>query len=404
MTFAQEAGEPGPATESLPVQHDKASIYDLALLFLRLGATAFGGPAAHIALIEHEVVRRKHWLTREEFLDLLGATNLIPGPNSTEMAIHIGWKRARWVGLIVAGLAFILPAALIVLAVAWAYVRYGGRPEVVHLLYGVKPVIIAIIVQAIWRLGSKALRRVELGLIAVLGIASSAAGLNELLVLFGGGVLAVLFRMTRDWQRETGELTVPCVLTIAPLGATAAGLTPGAAAPVGLAPLFLFFLKVGSVLFGSGYVLIAFLRTDLVQRWGWLSDTQLLDAITVGQITPGPVFTTATFIGYVLAGIPGATLATIGIFLPAFVFVAISGPLVPRLRRSVLAGAFLDGVNATSVSLMTVVTWRLGQAALVDGLAVFLAVLSIVALLRLPVNSLWLLLAGGMVGWVGKSI
>ena len=404
MTFAQEAGEPGQATESLPVQHDKASIYDLALLFLRLGATAFGGPAAHIALIEHEVVRRKHWLTREEFLDLLGATNLIPGPNSTEMAIHIGWKRARWVGLTVAGLAFILPAALIVLAVAWAYVRYGSRPEVVHLLYGVKPVIIAIIVQAIWRLGSKALRRVELGLIAVLGIASSAAGLNELLVLFGGGVLAVLFRMTRDWQRGTGEPTVPCVLTIAPLGATAAGLTPGAAAPVGLAPLFLFFLKVGSVLFGSGYVLIAFLRTDLVQRWGWLSDTQLLDAITVGQITPGPVFTTATFIGYVLAGIPGAALATIGIFLPAFVFVAISGPLVPRLRRSALAGAFLDGVNATSVSLMTVVTWRLGQAALVDGLAIFLAVLSIVALLRLPVNSLWLLLAGGMAGWVSKSI
>ncbi|HKM54678.1 MAG TPA: chromate transporter, partial [Isosphaeraceae bacterium] len=182
------------------------------------------------------------------------------------------------------------------------------------------------------------------------------------------------------------------------------GLTPGAAAPVGLAPLFLFFLKVGSVLFGSGYVLIAFLRTDLVQRWGWLSDTQLLDAITVGQITPGPVFTTATFIGYVLAGIPGAALATIGIFLPAFVFVAISGPLVPRLRRSALAGAFLDGVNATSVSLMTVVTWRLGQAALVDGLAIFLAVLSIVALLRLPVNSLWLLLAGGMAGWVSKSI
>jgi chromate transporter len=403
MTVAQEADEPGPATESLPIQHGKASIYDLALLFLRLGATAFGGPAAHIALIEHEVVRRKHWLTREEFLDLLGATNLIPGPNSTEMAIHIGWKRARWVGLTVAGLAFILPAALIVLAVAWAYVRYGSRPEVVHLLYGVKPVIIAIIVQAIWRLGSKALCRVELGLIAVLGIVLNAAGLNELLVLFGGGVLAVLFHMSSHSQRSTREPTVPCVLTIAPLGATAAGLTTGAAVPVGLAPLFLFFLKVGSVLFGSGYVLIAFLRTDLVQRWGWLSDTQLLDAITVGQITPGPVFTTATFIGYVLAGIPGATLATIGIFLPAFAFVAISGPLVPRLRRSALAGAFLDGVNATSVSLMTVVTWRLGQAALVDGLAIFLAVLSIVALLRLPVNSLWLLLAGGMVGWVSKS-
>ncbi|MBV8129741.1 MAG: chromate efflux transporter, partial [Planctomycetaceae bacterium] len=284
MTLAREAGEPGPIAESRPVQNDKASIYDLALLFLRLGATAFGGPAAHIALIEHEVVRRKRWLTREEFLDLLGATNLIPGPNSTEMAIHIGWKQARWAGLIVAGLAFILPAALIVLALAWAYVRYGSRPEVIHLLYGVKPVVIAIIVQAIWRLGSKALRRGELALIAVLGIATNGAGLNELLVLFGGGVLAILFRVAGDWRRRTEELTVPCILTIAPSTATAAGVATSAAAPVGLAPLFLFFLKVGSVLFGSGYVLIAFLRNDLVHRWGWLSDTQLLDAITVGQV------------------------------------------------------------------------------------------------------------------------
>jgi chromate transporter len=403
MTMAQEAGDPGPATESLPVQH-KVPTYDLALLFLRLGASAFGGPAAHIALIEHEVVRRKRWLTREEFLDLLGATNLIPGPNSTEMAIHIGWKQARWAGLAAAGLAFILPAALIVLAFAWAYVRYGSRPEVAHLLYGVKPVIIAIIVQAIWRLGSKALRRGELVLIAVLGVALNAAGLNELLVLFGGGVLAVLFRIAAARQRGTSEPAVPCVLTVGPLSATAAGLVTGAAVPVSLVPLFLFFLKVGSVLFGSGYVLLAFLRTDLVQRWGWLSDAQLLDAITVGQITPGPVFTTATFVGYVLAGIPGAVLATIGIFLPAFVFVAISGPLVPRLRRSALAGAFLDGVNATSVSLMTVVTCRLGQAALFDGLTIALALLSILALLRLPVNSLWLMLTGAVAGWVGKPI
>jgi chromate transporter len=404
MTIAQEAGEPGPVAKSPPVQHDKASTYNLALLFLRLGATAFGGPAAHIALMEHEVVRRKRWLSRDEFLDLLGATNLIPGPNSTEMAIHIGWKQARWAGLAVAGLAFILPAFLIVLAVAWAYVRYGSRPEVAHLLYGVKPVVIAIIVQAIWRLGSKALRRGDLVLIAIVGIASNAAGLNELLVLFGGGVLAALIRMAGDRPRGTVELPVPCVLPIGPLSATAAGLAASTTVPVGLAPLFLFFLKVGSVLFGSGYVLLAFLRTDLVQRWGWLSDAQLLDAITVGQITPGPVFTTATFVGYVLAGTLGAAVSTIGIFLPAFVFVAISGPLVPRLRRSALAGAFLDGVNASSLSLMTVVTWRLAQAALVDGLTIFLALLSVLALLRLPVNSLWLLLAGGVAGWVGTSI
>jgi chromate transporter len=374
------------------------SLRELAGLFLKLGATSFGGPAAHIALMEHEVVRRRGWLTHAQFLDLLGATNLIPGPNSTEMAIHIGWRRAGWAGLLVAGTCFIAPAALIVLAFAWAYVRFGHGPEAAGLLYGVKPVIIAVVVQAQGRLGRQALKSRMLMLIAALGVVINALDGDELLVLLGAGLLGAFLRWAS--APRTGGGSVPGGISAAlPVALAQVGVAAGAtAAPFGLLPLFLFFLKVGSVLFGSGYVLLAFLRADLVQRWGWLTEAQLLDAVAVGQVTPGPVFTTATFIGYVLGGLPGAGVATLGIFLPAFVFVAVSGPLVPRLRRSATAGAFLDGVNAASLALMAVVTWELGRAALVDPLTVALAVVSGAVLIRFQVNSAWLVLAGGLIG------
>jgi chromate transporter len=342
---------------------------ELALLFLRLGTTAFGGPAAHIAFMEEEVVRRRGWLTREEFLDLLGAANLIPGPNSTELAIHIGYRRGGWRGLVVAGTCFILPAALIVFGIAWLYVRYARLPEAKALLYGIKPVIIAIVLDALWRLARTAMRTPLLAIAAVAAATAAFLGVHELAVLFATGTLVMLLRVR-----------------------------PPRATTFSVLPIFLFFLKVGSVLFGSGYVLIAFLRGDLVQRWGWLTEAQLLDAIAVGQITPGPLFTTATFVGYVLAGTPGAIVATVGIFLPAFFFVALSSPLIPRLRRSALMSAFLDGINVAAVALMAVVTWQLGRAAIVDATTIVLAIVSAMVLWRWRVNSAWLVLGGAVVG------
>ena len=371
----------------------RTSLRELALLFLRLGATAFGGPAAHIAIMEDEVVRRRRWLTEERFLDLLGATNLIPGPNSTELAIHIGWVRRRWAGLVVAGAAFIVPAMLMTGALGWAYVRYGSIPTAVWFFYGVKPVILAVVVQAIWGLAPKAARTTQLRLLAVVTATLAALGVNELVLLFGAGLAAVAAaRIPRP--PEPGSSVVRQLVPIVPLAA-------GAVAPsaVTVSGLFLIFLKIGSVLFGSGYVLLAFLRADLVERLGWLTESQLIDAVAVGQVTPGPVFTTATFIGYVLAGPSGALAATAGIFLPAFVFVALSGPLVPRLRASKAAGAFLDGVNVASLALMTVVTFQLGHAALVDAPTVALAVGAALVLLRFRPNASWLVLGGAAAGW-----
>jgi chromate transporter len=353
----------------------RTPLAELALLFLKLGTVAFGGPAAHIAMMEDEVVRRRQWLSHAEFLDLLGATNLIPGPNSTEMAIHIGHRRAGWAGLLVAGSCFILPAALIVSAIAVVYVKFGKLPQAEGLLYGVKPVIIAVVVQALWGLGRKAIKNWALGVLGAAAVALSFLGVNELIVLFGVGILPVLGRV--GWKLPAVE-------------------------PFSLWALGLFFIKVGSVLFGSGYVLLAFLRADLVEHWRWLNEGQLLDAIAVGQVTPGPVFTTATFIGYLLAGTTGAVVATAGIFLPAFVFVALSGPLVPRLRRSPVAGAFLDGVNVASLALMVTVTWYLGRAAIRDVSTILLAIASTILLLRFRVNSAWLVLGGAVVGLLLK--
>lgn len=398
---------------------------ELARLFLKLGTIAFGGPAAHIAMMEDEVVRRRRWLTREQFLDYLGATNLIPGPNSTELAIHVGHARAGWRGLLVAGACFILPAALIVAAIAWAYVKYGTFPQGEAILRGVKPVVIAVVFQAMWRLGRSAVKSPTLAAVALTATVAAALGADELAILLGAGsAMALLrwFRLPGSGRRAycgwgailasgggssgigpvggnaiAGTPVVAAPLTAAPAGvALATGAAVGA--PFGLLPLFAVFAKIGAVLFGSGYVLLVFLRADLVERLHWLSEQQLLDAVAVGQVTPGPVFTTATFVGYVLGGGPGAAVATLGIFLPAFVFVALSGPLVPRLRRSPTAGAVLDGVNVASLALMVVVTWHLARSALVDGATVALALLSAVLLLWRRVNSAWLVLGGAMAG------
>jgi chromate transporter len=383
-----------------------ASRTEVALLFLRLGATAFGGPAAHVAMMEDEVVRRRRWLTRQEFLDLLGATNLIPGPNSTEMAIHIGHRRAGWSGLAVAGVCFIGPAALIILALAWAYVHFGTRPQAEALLYGVKPVIIAVVVQALCGLTRTALKSKLLAALALLAVVANAAGANEVGVLLAAGAVAAAV----SWigGRLHGEF-LGSVAWAAPRGSIAhiaaggaAGL--GLAAPFSLEALFLFFFKVGAILFGSGYVLLAFLRADLVDHLRWLTDRQLLDAVAMGQLTPGPVFTTATFIGYLLGGLPGAAVATAGIFLPSFFFVAVSGPLVPRLRRSPTAGAFLDGVIVGSLALMAVVTFVLARAAIVDLPTTLLAAGSAFLLLRYRVNSAWLVLGGACAGLIVGSI
>jgi chromate transporter len=363
---------------------------DLALVFLRLGTIAFGGPAAHVAMMDEEIVVRRGWLSRPEFLDLLGAANLIPGPNSTEMAIHVGYRRAGWAGLLVAGICFILPATLIVTAIAWLYVRFGHLPQIAGVLYGLKPVVIAIVLQALWRLGKNALRSVELALLAALAFGASTFGVHELVVLFGAGALAAALGAARTRRSDVRGFAV---LPILPLAAATA-------APFAMATMFLTFLKIGAVLFGSGYVLLAFLRNDFVVRFRWLTETQLLDAVAVGQFTPGPVFTTATFIGYLLGGTAGAVVATVGIFLPAFVFVALSAPLVSRIRSSPIAAAILDGVNVASLALMALVTLQLGHAALVDWTTVLLAGASAAALLRFRMNATWLLLGGAAVGLI----
>ena len=372
---------------------------ELALLFLRLGTTGFGGPAAHIALMEDEVVRRRQWMTRERFLDYVGATNLIPGPNSTELAIHIGHARGGWAGLVVAGVCFIVPAMLIITVVAWAYVRYGSLPDAAGLLYGIKPVVMAIVASAIWSLGRTAVKSVPLAIVGATAVVLVAIGAHELAVLAGAGAVMGIAPL----GRSGATVARGWVMAAAVGGSTAgvAAMQAGASVvPFALPQLFLVFAKTGAVLFGSGYVLLAFLRADLVERLGWLTEPQLLDAIAIGQVMPGPVFTTATFIGYLLGGPAGAIVATVGIFLPAFVFVAISGRIVPHLRQSAVAGAVLDGVNVASLALMAVVSWHLGRAAFVDLWTVALGAAGLIALVRFRVNSAWLIATGAMIGWL----
>lgn len=365
---------------------------EIARLFLRLGATAFGGPAAHVAMMRDEVVTRRRWMTDGEFLDLLGATNLIPGPNSTEMAIHVGWARRRWSGLAVAGLCFIVPAALLTSALAYSYVRWGALPEAGRLLWGIKPVILAIVLQALVGLAPHAAGTWPLRALAAAAALASALGVHELAVLAvaGLGTLAV--------RAAQGRAPAPPAAGLAAALPLAAAALPAAGVGATLPAIFWLFCRTGAVLFGSGYVLLAFLRADLVERLGWLTEAQLLDAIAAGQVTPGPVFTTATFVGWLLAGPGGALVATAGIFLPAFVFVALSAPFVPRLRASRTAAALLDGVNAASLALMAVVTARLAPAAVVDLPTALLAALSAFLLVRFRVGSTWLVLGGAVAG------
>ncbi len=382
-------------------QKTDTRVGEVAGLFLKLGTIAFGGPAAHIAMMHDEVCRRRGWVSEQRFLDLLGAANLIPGPNSTEMAIYLGYERAGWKGLIAGGLCFILPAMLIVLTLSWVYVQFGSTPQAVWLLYGIKPVIVAIIVQALWGLLKNAIKGPLLAAAGLLVLILYLGGSSAVALIFGSGTLVMCTKNLWRVRRERGAN-----IGIALLPGLGLPVSQVAGIPVqfSLTSLFLIFLKIGSVVFGSGYVLLAFLRNDFVHRLGWLTDQQVLDAVAIGQFTPGPVFTTATFIGFILGGFHGALLATAGIFLPSFLFVAAVFPLVGILRRSQWAGAFLDGINVGALGLMAGVTMQLGKAALMDWVTLSLALLSVLALFRFKINSAWLVSAGGVMGLAYKML
>lgn len=384
--------------QALTPTQQQQRLKDLAFVFLKLGTIAFGGPAAHIAMMNEEVVNRRRWMSSEKLLDLLGVTNLIPGPNSTELAIHIGYERAGWRGLITAGCCFILPAMLLVWALAAVYARYQTVPQAEWLLYGVKPVIIAIVLQALWKLGKAAIKDLPTAIAAAVVVSLFFSGIHEILLLLLAGVGVMLVKGRR--RLNLTSMWFPVGLFPAGLAQISPAAVPTTASWLNV---FLFFLKVGAVLYGSGYVLLAFLERELVERSQWLTSQQLLDAIAIGQITPGPVFTTATFIGYLLAGNVGAVAGTIGIFLPAFVLVLVVNPWVPKLRRAVWVSGFLDGVNAASLALMAVVTWQLGVAAVIDWLTLVLAILSAVAVFRFKINSAWLVLGGALIGFVAQA-
>jgi chromate transporter len=391
VSEAQPVVPPSPAAQ-------RRALREVGALFLQLGCIAFGGPAGHIALMRREVVIRRKWLTEQQFLDLLGTSNLIPGPTSTELAIYLGYARAGRLGLVLAGALFILPAMLLVLMLAWAYGRYGSTPQVGAILYGIKPVIIAVIVQAIYALLPTAVKTWRLGLVVALSAALYLVGFNPLIPLFGLSILVMLAENRARLARTAGlgrmVLAVPLTAAAAPVAVGAVGFS--------LVVLFLTFLKIGATLYGSGYVLLAFLRDDFVHRLGWLTDHQLLDAIAVGQFTPGPVFTTATFIGYLTGGWLGGIVATVGIFLPAFIFAAAVYPLVPRLRASPWAATFLDGANAAALGLMVAVAWQLGISSIMDPVTAILALIAAVLLIRSQVNSAWLVLGGAVVGLVAR--
>jgi chromate transporter len=380
----------------------------LATLFLKLGAISFGGSAAHIALMEDEVVRKRQWLTRQQYLDMLGLTNLIPGPNSTEMAINVGFARAGWAGLAVAGATFIAPAALITAAVAWAYVRFGTLPLAESLLAGVKPAVIAVIAIAVWRLGKIAVSNAWLAVLGTLALAAFLAKLSPLVILFGGGLIGMVAKQRQSLRATSPNITMLSAgLVLLKKFLPVPGLLPSMMATVAGAPaikrvplarLAWFFLKVGAVLYGGGYVLFAFVEQGLVHERHWLTQQQVLDAIAIGQFTPGPVLSTATFIGYLLGGAWGAVVATIAIFLPSFVYVAALGPMLPRLRRSAWMAAFLDSVNVCAVALMAGVTIRLAGDALRGWPMWAIAVASLAVLWRWKINPAWVVLGGGLAG------
>lgn len=381
---------------------DRVSLSELVLVFLKLGTIAFGGPAAHIAMMEDEFVRKRRWITEEDFLDRVAAASLIPGPSSTEVGIFIGRSLRGWSGLVIAGVCFILPAAVLVSLIAAAYVRFGALPQAEGILRAIKPAVIAVILQGLWKLGKTGAKTWALGLMGVASAALNFAGVSPLVVLaFAGAISGIAWW----WQKSNHNPAALCGIGLtkifSPVSMTA--LAVAAVAPIRLGRLFLSFLKIGSVVFGSGYVLLAFLRSEFVDHLHWLTEKQLIDAVAVGQFTPGPVFTTATFIGYLVSGLPGALVATLGIFLPGFVFVAISGPVIPKIRRSPAAGAVLDGVVVGSLALIAVVAWQLGKASITDWLTVSILVVSAIAIFRFKVNSAWLILGAGAVGWIAGS-
>jgi chromate transporter len=368
---------------------------NVAVLFLKLGVISFGGPAAHIALMEQEVVRKRGWLDREHFLDLLAATNLVPGPNATEMAIHIGYIRAGWPGLLVAGTAFIIPAFLISLALSWIYVRFGALPEGKALFYGINPVVMAIILIATFRLGKTALKGKLQILIGVLALLAALLGVNEVLILLGAGMAGLILYTSPRWlQKNTTMMVFPLVPLFYSFSKSWAWFDDR------LVQLGLFFLKVGSLIFGSGMVLFAFIQRDVVNNYGWLTQQQLIDAIAVGQMTPGPVLSTATFIGFLVSGWHGAIIATIAVFLPSFIIIILIGPIIPRLRKSPTAQAFLKGVNAGVVALILTVSLTLFKSAIIDLWTILIMIVGLFVLLRFKIDSFWLVLGGALIGLV----
>lgn len=389
----------------------KNNLIELMRLFLKLGTIAFGGPAAHIGMMEEEVVRRRRWMTRDNFLDLVGATNLIPGPNSTEMAIHIGYIKGGIPGLIVSGLSFILPAVIITGILAWVYVSFGSVPQAAPLLLGIKPAVISVILVAVVRLGKTAAKDTQLIIIGVTAASASLLGTNEVLVLLLGGAAGVAMHVIKKTgnKRVSGWI-IPlvsqfCIFkgSYAKAAVAAAALSAGVAG-VSSWKLGLFFLKVGAVLYGSGYVLVAFIEGGLVKEYGWLTHQQLLDAIAIGQFTPGPVLSTATFVGYLVSGVPGAIISTIAIFLPSFIFVLMLNPVIPRLRSSKMMSAFLDAVNISAIALMAAVVIRLSRVAITDWRAVLIAVTAMTAGLSFKVNAAWLIMGGAVAGFVLQNI
>ncbi|MEP6572482.1 MAG: chromate efflux transporter [Gemmatimonadota bacterium] len=374
-----------------------ARLRELTAVFLKLGTIGFGGPAAHLALMEEEAIRRRGWVSQEEFVDLLGLTNLIPGPNSTEMAMHLGHRRAGAAGLVVAGLAFILPAVVITAGLAWLYVRYGARPEVIPFTAGIRPALVAVVITATWRLGKVASKGWNLVVIGTLVLVSSLAGVSEILALLGAGLLGLAWHSATRRTRPDKSGSLMSAMGFPLMGPAAAAVLAGTPSLGGIG---LFFLKIGSVLYGSGYVLIAFLEDGLVRQRHWLTHARLLDAVAIGQFTPGPVLSTATFVGYLLRGPSGAAVATAGIFLPSFVFVALSAPLAPAIRRSPAASAFLDAVNVAAVALLVAVTLELVRTAVVDWRTALIALVAAIAGLRWKVGAAWLILGGGVSGWL----
>lgn len=368
---------------------NKTSLKEIAKLFLKLGFTAFGGPAAHIAMMHREVVVKKQWLTEQHFLDLIGATNLIPGPNSTEMAIHIGHERGGWKGLIIAGLCFIMPAVLITGCIAWLYKNYGQLPQVQPFVFGIKPAIIAVIIAAIYPLAKKSLQTVELGIIGIAALALNLLDFSEILVLFGAGFIAMGLAAIRLKRSNTPLALFPLFIPSASGFFNQSNIS-----------LFLSFLKIGAILYGSGYVLFAFLDSELVAK-GIITRQQLVDAIAVGQFTPGPVFSSVTFIGFQISGLQGAITATIGIFLPSFIFVALLNPLVRKMRGSKLFAAFLNAVNVASIALILVVCYQLGNDSLSNWRGIIIALASIIILFKYRnLNSAFIVLGGSAAGYL----